>query len=70
MIGPLTWEGTTGSLPFEIADYYALQSLLPVDQRNDYLPNGSESAEQSAENRCAEHQCKHMLVTLAAYGGC
>ena len=26
--------------------------------------------EQSAENRCAEHQCKRMLVTLAAYGGC
>ena len=23
--------------------------------------------EQSAENKCAEHQCKHKLVTLAAY---
>jgi len=26
--------------------------------------------EQSGDNSFAEHQCKHMLVTLAAYGGC
>ena len=44
-------------------------SITTASSDSTHKPCDRCELEQSAENRCAKHRCKLMLVTLAAYGG-